>query len=111
MQFRRVLDNLLSNALRHNRLGTILFFELTQEEKTVLLRVGDNGDGIPPERAQTIFEPFVVGSEARSGKGSGLGLAITRRVMEGHGGEIRLEPHPRPGRSTEFILTLLRMEG
>lgn len=111
MQFRRVLDNLLSNALRHNRLGTILFFELTQEEKTVLLRVGDNGDGIPPERAQTIFEPFVVGSEARSGKGSGLGLAITRRVMEGHGGEIRLEPHPRPGRSTEFVLTLPRMEG
>ncbi|WP_191398583.1 sensor histidine kinase [Flavonifractor sp. An306] len=106
MQFRRVLDNLLSNALRHNRLGTALFFDISAGPKTALLRMGDNGAGIPPERAKRIFDPFVVGSEARSGKGSGLGLSITRRIMEKHGGAITLNPHPTPGRSTEFLLEL-----
>lgn len=106
MQFRRVLDNLLSNALRHNRLGTALFFDISAGTKTALLRMGDNGSGIPPERAKRIFDPFVVGSEARSGKGSGLGLSITRRIMEKHGGSIALNPHPTPGRSTEFLLEL-----
>lgn len=106
LQLGRVLDNLLSNALRHNRLGTILFVELEQADGIALLRVADNGEGIPPERRQTIFEPFVVGSDARSGGGSGLGLAITRRILEKHGGSIRLESHPAPGRSTEFVITL-----
>lgn len=106
MQFRRVLDNLLSNALRHNRLGTMLFFDVNTGGQRALLRIGDNGSGIPPERARQIFEPFVVGSEARSGKGSGLGLSITRRIMEKHGGTITLASHPTAGRSTEFLLEL-----
>ena len=106
MQFRRVLDNLLSNALRHNRLGTVLFFDLEVAEGKAVLRVADNGAGIPPERAKYIFEPFVVGSDSRSGKGSGLGLAITRRIVEKHGGTIELNPRPTFGRSTEFILRL-----
>lgn len=105
-QFRRVLDNLLSNALRHNRLGTVLFFDVAVSGTQVLLRVGDNGAGIPPERARHIFDPFVVGSDARSGKGSGLGLAITRRIVEKHGGTVDLADRPAPGRSTEFLLRL-----
>ena len=106
LQFRRVLDNLISNAIRHNRLGTILFFDLSTEGGWAVLAVADNGDGIPPERRKRIFEPFVVGSEARSGSGSGLGLSITRRIVEKHGGTIILSPAPRPGRSTEFLLRL-----
>ena len=106
LQFRRVLDNLLSNALRHNRLGTVLFFDVDVEGTCAVMRVADNGSGIPPERIPYIFEPFVVGSDARSGTGSGLGLAITRRIMEKHGGSIVLAPRPAPGRSTEFILHL-----
>ena len=105
-QFRRVLDNLLTNALRHNRLGTILYFDVAQEGEEAVLRVGDNGAGIPPDRARNIFEPFVVGSDARSGGGSGLGLAITRRIVEQHGGQVTLAAHPALGRSTEFILRL-----
>lgn len=106
LQFRRVLDNLLSNSLRHNRLGTVLFFDVEVEGSDALVRVADNGSGIPPERAKYIFEPFVVGSDARSGTGSGLGLAITRRIMEKHGGSVSLNPHPALGRSTEFVLRL-----
>jgi len=105
-EFRRVLDNLLSNSLRHNRLGTLLFFDVLPGRDRVTLRVADNGSGIPADRAAAIFEPFVVGSDARSGSGSGLGLAITRRIVEQHGGTIALSTAPTPGRSTEFVVTL-----
>ena len=106
MQFRRVLDNLLANALRHNRLGTVLFYDVVPGKSQVTLRIGDNGAGIPPELAGQIFEPFVVGSDARSGRGSGLGLSITRRIVELHGGSIRLSTRPTAGRTTEFLLQL-----
>lgn len=106
LQFRRVLDNLVANALRHNRLGTVLYVDLSVSGASAVLRVADNGAGIPQDRAARIFEPFVVGSDARSGKGSGLGLAITRRIVELHGGTITLSSHPAPGRSTEFVVKL-----
>ena len=106
LQFRRVLDNLLSNALRHNRLGTMLFFGAAARDGQAVLTVADNGAGIPPQRAKDIFEPFVVGSDARSGQGSGLGLSITRRIMELHGGSISLSTRPAAGKGTEFLLTL-----
>ena len=110
LQLRRALDNLLSNALRHNRLGTMLFVEAEPGPGKVTVRIADNGAGIPPERHKTIFEPFVTGSDARTGAGSGLGLAITRLVVEKHGGSIRLNEKPAPGRATEFVLTLPRAE-
>lgn len=106
LQFRRVLDNLLSNALRHNPPGTLLSFRLSARRAQAVLTVADNGAGIPPHQAASIFEPFVVGSDARSGRGSGLGLSIARRIMELHGGSIALSPRSRPGAGTEFILTL-----
>lgn len=106
LQLRRALDNLLTNALRHNRLGTLLFVEAEPGPQKVTVRIADNGEGIPLERRKTIFEPFVTGSDARTGAGSGLGLAITRRILEKHGGSIRLNEKPAPGRATEFVLTL-----
>jgi len=107
-QFRRALDNLLSNSLRYNRLGTILFFDVQAQEKFAVLRIGDNGIGIPASRRSTIFEPFVVGDDSRSSGGSGLGLAITRRIVEAHGGTIVLCSPPPAGRSTEFVLKIPR---
>ena len=105
-QFTRVLDNLLSNSLRHNRLGTLLAVSLRGGGKTAVVTVADNGSGIPPKQMKTIFEPFVVGSDARSSGGSGLGLSITRRIVALHGGTIALSAHPALGCGTEFVLTL-----
>lgn len=105
-QFRRVLDNLLSNSLRHNRLGTVLYYDVCPGDGLVRLAVADNGIGISPEKAADIFEPFVVGDDARSGGGSGLGLAITRQLVEKHGGTIELSVPPPAGRSTQFLITL-----
>lgn len=103
-QMSRALDNLIGNALRYNRLGTILTVRLEPEAGSALLTVADNGEGIPPERAAAIFEPFVVGSDARSGGGSGLGLSITRRLVELHGGTITLDNHP--GEGAAFLIRL-----
>ncbi len=96
-QMSLALDNLLGNALRYNRLGTVLTVALARQGQEALLTVADNGEGIPPERVDTIFEPFVVGSDARTGGGSGLGLSITRRLVERHGGTIRLHSEPHKG--------------
>ena len=53
-QLTRALDNLLSNALRHNRLGTALFFAVTREDRRAVVWIADNGEGIPPERRARI---------------------------------------------------------
>ena len=106
LQMTRALDNLLSNALRHNRLGTALFVDLVQDGGRALLRIADNGEGIPPARRARIFEPFVTGDDARSSSGSGLGLSIAQRILERHGGTIALSEHPALPRVTEFVLTL-----
>lgn len=105
-QFRRVLDNIFSNSLRHNALGTLLYVELGREENRVVIRLADDGSGIPAAIRDRLFEPFTVGSESRSGGGTGLGLAITRRIVEAHGGMVRLVTPPSRGRGTEFEIIL-----
>lgn len=105
-QFRRVLDNLFANSMRHNPPGTTLLFSAVPKGRTILLRVGDNGRGISAQQAETIFDPFVVGEASRSGTGSGLGLSIARHILEKHGGSISLNIPPRSGWSTEFLLEL-----
>lgn len=105
-QFGRALDNLIGNALRYNRLGTLLTVTLEPGPESALLTVADNGEGIPPDRAGAIFEPFVVGSDARSQGGSGLGLSITRRLVELHGGTIALDTSPGSGTTFRIRLPL-----
>lgn len=100
----RALDNLVGNALRYNRLGTLLSVSLEVEGAMAVVTVADNGDGIPAERLDTIFEPFVVGSDARNQGGSGLGLSITRRIVELHGGTVAVQSDARNG--TAFTLRL-----
>ncbi len=109
-QLKRALDNIFSNSLRHNTLGTILFFKLTAAKDKVFIRIGDNGIGIPASLKDSIFEPFTVGSDSRSDGGSGLGLAITKRILIQHGGNIRLLVPPSSGLSTEFEIEFPRSQ-
>ena len=86
---RRVLANLLDNALKH---GTKVAVTLTQDERLVEIAVEDNGPGIAPERHEEAFRPFRrldQGRNLQSG-GSGLGLAIARDIARAHGGDILL---------------------
>jgi two-component system osmolarity sensor histidine kinase EnvZ len=87
---RRVLTNLVDNALKH---GSRVAVTLTQDERLVEIAVEDNGPGIPESRREEAFRPFHrldQGRNLQSG-GSGLGLAIARDIARAHGGDIVLD--------------------
>jgi two-component system osmolarity sensor histidine kinase EnvZ len=86
---RRLLTNLIDNALKH---GTEVTVTLTPGTRTVLIAVEDNGPGIPEARREEAFRPFHRLDEGRNlqSGGSGLGLAIARDIARAHGGELIL---------------------
>lgn len=106
---RRLFENLTGNALKYNPRGTTLFFSLHETPDRIRLTIADNGVGIPPAIAETLFEPFVIGNQARTtGCGTGLGMAIVKRIVELHHGAIRLVLPPQEGYRTEYEITLPR---
>lgn len=88
----RVIGNLLSNAGKYNHTGSQVGISLSVLEKQIELRVWDDGELIPEELQETIFDAFVRGDKARkTDGGTGLGLAISRAIMEKHCGSINYE--------------------
>jgi two-component system osmolarity sensor histidine kinase EnvZ len=94
--FRRLLGNILSNALRH---GQNVHLSGEEREERVWLYVDDDGPGIPPSRREDVFRPFVRLDPARNldKTGTGLGLAIALDIAHAHGGDIFLESGPMGG--------------
>ena len=91
MQFGRVINNLITNAIRHNPDGTDIgiFIRTDGDEKRVL--VADSGVPIDKETADELFEAFVTGDRSRgSSGGTGLGLFISHKICEMHGYQIKL---------------------
>jgi two-component system osmolarity sensor histidine kinase EnvZ len=86
---RRVLSNLLDNALKH---GSKVAVSLQRDERMVEIAVEDNGPGIPEARREEAFRPFHRLDEGRNlqSGGSGLGLAIARDITRAHGGDLVL---------------------
>jgi signal transduction histidine kinase len=84
----RVLQNLLTNAVRHTPADGTVRLEAHRTNHALRVSVSDTGTGIAPEDASKIFEPFYRGDPARSGAGSGLGLTLAKRIVEGLGGAI-----------------------
>jgi two-component system OmpR family sensor kinase len=109
-ELHRMTVNLLENALRHTPPGTAIRVSvLATPDGNVRLVVEDDGPGVPPELAPTLFERFVRGAGDRGGS-FGLGLAIVQAVAEGHGGSVMLqESHagdPAGARGARFVVTL-----
>ena len=99
---RRMVGNLLDNAIRHAAPGGNVAAMLERSEDRVALRITNDGDGIPPDHQGRVFERFV---RFGNSEGAGLGLPIARWIAEAHGGTLALE-HSEPGRTT-FAVTLL----
>ena len=98
-----VLDNLVSNALKHAPRGSEVKLRAEPEGKLVRFSVADSGAGIAREHQQRVFEKFyrVPGEK---GDGVGLGLYIAREIVRAHGGEMGVES--APGEGARFWFTL-----
>ena len=94
----RAVDNLISNAVRY---GTQAEVSVMLTDKTLRIRVEDDGPGIPEERRLEVVRPFSRLDPARSqnkgGGGVGLGLAIATDITRAHGGVLRLGVSERLG--------------
>lgn len=94
--FKRALKNLFDNALRY---GKQVWVSLSSSPKTITLIVDDDGPGIPADKREEVFRPFVRLDKSRNSQtgGYGLGLAITRDIIIAHGGTISLSDSPKGG--------------
>jgi PAS domain S-box-containing protein len=108
-KLRQILLNLLSNAIRYTPAGgQIVMTAAAQDDTTVALTVRDNGRGIPLDRQDAVFEPFVQldRSLTQTREGVGLGLSISRDLAHGMDGELSVES--APGNGASFTVTLPR---
>jgi signal transduction histidine kinase len=100
MQIKQVLVNLVQNAIQASPDGAPLAISTEVIGQRCHIRVIDSGPGITPEDLTKIFEPYFTTKK----KGTGLGLAISRRIIQQHGGDIRVESRVGEGSTFEIWL-------
>jgi signal transduction histidine kinase len=106
-KLRTVLRNILENAFKYSLPDSRpVEVSTSQNGDMTVVRVSDDGPGIPDSDMESIFEPFFRVDRSRSKKsgGYGLGLSICKRILEAHGGSVGVERNP--GRGVSFILSL-----
>ena len=104
----QVLNNLISNAIKYSHSGTLVELRLIPSDGWCEISVADQGKGIPAAKLDLLFSPFAdIGVRGTAGEEStGLGLAIVRRIVEEHGGRLRLQS--AEGVGSTFFVTLPR---
>jgi signal transduction histidine kinase len=104
-KLQRVLYNLVQNAVRHTPRDGTVSLRAERDHDVVRIEVADDGEGIPAEQAEQVFERFFRGGDgARNGAGAGLGLSISRAIVEAHGGRIWIEPGEKRGSRVIFTV-------
>lgn len=108
-RLRQVLLNLVDNGIKYSQpAGGEVIISIQEKNDRICVRVSDEGIGIPEEFLPHIFNTAYRAPDPRSfrHKGSGLGLAIVKRIVEQHGGGIRIQNQPDRGISVSFDLPL-----
>ncbi|MCX8070659.1 MAG: ATP-binding protein [Thermodesulfovibrionales bacterium] len=112
LRIRQVLINLIGNAIKFTKEGSVEInikcLNITKDECELMITVKDSGIGIPKEKQEIIFEPFIQADSSTSKKygGTGLGLHISKRLVELMGGKITLKSDVQKGSEFSFILKL-----
>jgi signal transduction histidine kinase len=100
---RRCMTNLIDNAVKYGQCARVT---AAVEGLFAVIRIKDNGPGIPEGEREKVFEPFyrLENSRSRETGGSGLGLTIALNIAEQHGGTLRLSNHPAGGLEAVLML-------
>jgi signal transduction histidine kinase len=111
-RMQRVVENLVNNSrdalnAQDGAEDKRIWLRSQREGDRVVLRVSDNGPGIPPEVADRLFQPFATAGKAN---GTGLGLSIVRNLVAAHGGEIEVDHSPPEG-GAAFTISLPACSG
>lgn len=104
-----ILSRLIHNAAFHNPKGTKITLKLStggQEEKFAAIKICDNGRGFEKQVLDNVFSPFAVGNIEHHGTGIGLSLCICKKVIESHGGSIKVESEEGKGTVITVLLPL-----
>ncbi len=105
IELRRVFNNLLINACKHNPPGSQLAISIIEKNNQTKIIFADNGTPIPPKDREKLFQPFVSENETeRNFQGSGLGLAIVKTIIDKHGFTIELLDDEKY--TKKFVITL-----
>jgi signal transduction histidine kinase len=103
---RRLIGNLLDNAVRHTPPRSVVHVTLVHESNRYVLSVTDTGEGIAPDAQPHIFERFFRGDVARTSAdgGAGLGLALARWIARAHEGDVTLVRSSHEGTTFAAVL-------
>jgi signal transduction histidine kinase len=102
-RIQQVLLNLIGNAIKFTRVGTVVRVEAKIVDDSIRFAVTDEGPGVSEADHRRIFEPW----RTTSGVGYGLGLAISRAILERHGSQISIDSVPDQGATFAFVLPAL----
>lgn len=102
--FRKIMHNLLSNALKYTPKGGNIFVTATQEKDNVVIQIADSGKGIDKQDLPHIFETFYQGNNSCMDMGTGVGLSLAKQMVETMGGEITVKS--AIGKGSVFVVKL-----
>ncbi|HEY8824286.1 MAG TPA: GAF domain-containing protein [Candidatus Limnocylindria bacterium] len=103
-----VVAGLVHNATKYAPQGTRIVVKIERAGDRAIVRVQDEGRGVPPNERSRIFEPYARGAGNDEVPGSGIGLFASRRVVEGQGGDLWVEDAPEGGAVFAFSVPLAR---
>ncbi|MBR8704266.1 hybrid sensor histidine kinase/response regulator transcription factor [Bacteroides pyogenes] len=106
-QMQKVVNNLLSNAMKHTQAGDTIAIDVSKENEYAIVVIRDTGSGIDANEIDKIFDRFYQTERLDSlntGAGTGIGLSLTKGIVELHHGDIRVESEP--GKGSSFIIRM-----